>query len=148
MRHKSILGRLAEASSLLQAAQPCRVQGKVTGVSGLALDIAGLSAQLSVGDRVTLTARTGQDVMAEIVGFRGQVAQAMAFGTLDGIGPGSPAQAPLHVAPSALRAGATLSPCAAWLGRVIDPLGRPSDGKGALPLGPLRPRRERERVER
>ena len=34
------------------------------------------------------------------------------------------------------RGKAALSPCAAWLGRVIDPLGRPLDDRGPLPSGP------------
>ena len=34
---------------------------------------------------------------------------------------------------------ASLAPCAAWLGRVIDPLGAPLDGRGPLPKGTPRP---------
>jgi len=57
----------------------------------------------------------------------------MVFGPIDGLGPGSPA---FYDLPGfAGSRGASLSPSAGWLGRVIDPLGRPIDGKGALPLG-------------
>jgi flagellum-specific ATP synthase len=57
----------------------------------------------------------------------------MAFTSLEGVGPG--AAATLKLTPS-LPTDARLAPCNLWLGRVVDPIGRPLDGKGALPRGP------------
>ena len=125
--------RLAQANSLLERVSPTSAQGRVTAVSGLCADIAGIGGLLSVGDRLALHRRDGGEFVAEVVGFRGAQARVMAFEPMDGIGPGSPAR----MAMTARNAGAraTLAPCAGWLGRVADPLGCPLDGKGALPRG-------------
>ncbi len=107
-------------------------------LAGLAVEISGFAGHISVGDRVTIASRDGSAVPAEIVGFRGGLAQAMPFGALEGIGPGSQAHAPAAlILPKGLpsRRGA-LAVGAGWLGRVIDPLGQPLDGKDRLPDGP------------
>ncbi len=57
----------------------------------------------------------------------------MAYDALDGIGPGSPARFALNITAAGSRA--MLAPDDGWLGRVIDPLGRPLDGLGALSHG-------------
>jgi flagellum-specific ATP synthase len=129
--------RLAAAEAAARAIPPWTLSGRVAGVSGLAIEVEGVAAHLSVGDRLSLSARdrraapraTGErKISAEVVGFRHGRAQAMAFDSLDGIGPGArvePCRPPV------------LAPSAAWLGRVIDPLGRPLDGRGPLAPGPL-----------
>jgi flagellum-specific ATP synthase len=128
-----------------------RLEGRVTGLSGLVVDSDGLSGHVSVGDRLLLAARDGQGILAEVVGFRQGLAQAMPFATLDGLGPGSAVQfraEPDRVAsdgvPLASGGGGTLAVADSWLGRVLDPLGRPLDGRGPLAAGP-RARRVRSR---
>ena len=133
MRSHSLSSRLAQASARTGALAAASAQGRVTGVGGLTVDIAGLGGLLSVGDRLTLCRRGGGELAAEIVGFRGPQARAMAFEAIDGIGPGSPARMALTGREAGARAG--LSPSAGWLGRVVDPLGRPLDGRGALAAG-------------
>ena len=133
MRHTNLINKVQSAHAALQALSPLRIQGRVGAVSGLVVDVDGLSFQTSVGDRLTLRGRDGRQVAAEIVGFRAGVAQAMPFGAIDGLGPG-------HDATLDGQAGRTLSVSDAWLGRVIDPLGRPLDSHGALPAqGQRRP---------
>jgi flagellum-specific ATP synthase len=106
--------------------------GRVTSVGGLTAELQGLSGHIAVGDRLTLGRRDGQEVPAEVVGFRDGRARAMPFGTIEGLGP---------FAPAILRRGhAAAAPLAlavdeSWLGRVVDPLGRPLDGRGALGAG-------------
>jgi flagellum-specific ATP synthase len=110
--------------------------GRVTAVHGLAVEFSGLDSQLGVGDRITLSARDDRLIQAEIVGFRGRIARAMAFGTLQGVGPGSRVSTALPIGPpGAADRRASLSPSEGWLGRVIDPMGQPLDGLGALPPG-------------
>jgi flagellum-specific ATP synthase len=109
---------------------PTCIQGTLTGVSGLAVEIAGLAGVTSVGDRIGLSARDNRPVLAEIVGFRGGLAQALPFGAADGLGPGGRAVV--------LGYGGTLAVADSWLGRVIDPLGAPLDDRGRLALGPVR----------
>ncbi len=118
---------------------PATLEGTVAGISGGIIQIDGLSRLLGVGDRLAVHGRAGHATQAEIIGFRGQAAQAMPFGPLDGIGPGNRAIMPLRGAPRrAFGRGATLSPHAGWIGRVIDPAGNPLDSKGPLPSGGMR----------
>ena len=110
-------------------------EGRVATLSGLAVEVDGFAGLLAVGDRLDLQGRNARPVRAEVVGFRAGLARAMPFAPLDGIGPG-------HCARLVERRGANFAVSDAWLGRVIDPLGRPADGKGALPPGKhLRPLR-------
>jgi len=100
------------------------------------VEVAGLAAHTAIGHRIALAARPGApgDIEAEVVGFRAGHARALAFGTLDGIGPCGIATAAMTRTRSA-----QLGPSAGWLGRVIDPMGRPMDGLGPLTAGPMRP---------
>ena len=54
----------------------------------------------------------------------------MTYLAADGLGPGAEVEARLHAA------GNTLAVADSWIGRIIDPLGRPLDRRGALPRGP------------
>src|SRR6202035_4153532 len=114
----------------------------VSGLSGLVVDIDGLSGHVCVGDRLLLAARDGHDIPAEIVGFRNGLAQAMPLAALDGLWPGSGAlccgepHEPSGTSHGfAFAGGATLAVADGWLGRVLDPSGRPLDGFGPLPAG-------------
>ena len=108
------------------------IQGRVSGVSGMAVEVAGLLGHAAIGDRIAITAGPAGApvVQAEVVGFRGDHARALVFGTLDGIGPGCSATVG-HPRP----AGAQLAVGPGWLGRVVDPLANPLDGLGPLPAG-------------
>ncbi|GBR49251.1 flagellum-specific ATP synthase [Neokomagataea tanensis NBRC 106556] len=94
------------------------------------MSIQGVESLLSIGDRLSVEARSGEKIQSEVVGFWEGHVRTMAFGALDGIGPGCEASLPLSGMP-----GAALSVNAGWLGRVVNPLGVPMDGKGALPAG-------------
>jgi flagellum-specific ATP synthase len=133
MRCTSLTERSAACCAGLRDIAPLRVEGRVAGLSGLVVDVDGLSGHVSVGDRLLLTARDGHGIPAEIVGFRHGLAQAMPFGALDGLGPGGIALAQRHQAGEP--DGGNLPVSDGWLGRVLDPLGRPLDGHGPLPSG-------------
>jgi flagellum-specific ATP synthase len=92
------------------------------------VDIDGLDGLASVGDQLVLRTRDRGEIPAEIVGFKETRARAMPFASLDGLGPG-------HAAELSARRRGALAVCNGWLGRVIDPLGNPLDGKGPLPSG-------------
>ena len=125
--------RLEKLRSSLSDMSSCIISGQVSGISGLAIELSGLDRHVSLGDRIMLHGRDGHAVPAEIVGFRNNAANAMAYGPLDGIGPAGMAS---FAAGSSSLPG-RLAPTDTWLGRVIDPLGRPMDGKGPLPVGPV-----------
>ena len=136
MRQLPVAARLNAASTRLRQPRAFAV-GHVSEVTGLSVGIAGLSSLLAVGDRVSLQGRSSQIVPAEITGFRGGTAQAMPLGALAGIGPGARALAQIATADTDGQPMLTVTN--SWLGRIVDPLGAPLDGKGALPHGPGRP---------
>lgn len=96
-------------------------------VQGLLVEIKGLSGVAAIGDRFDIHVRGSKTIPAEVIGFRGEALQLMAFGDLDGVAQG--AWATLRNARRSM-----LPVASGWVGRVIDPLGRPLDG-----LGPLLP---------
>lgn len=121
---------LARAGDLLAALPAYRTGGRVVGANGLLVRIRGL--ELGVGQAVELVAGPGRDpVPAEVVGMDGDCLLAMPYGGVEGLGPRSVAF------PCARSASVPVGP--AMLGRVIDGLGRPLDGR-PLP-GPEVPRR-------
>lgn len=111
--------------------------GHVTSLSGLAVTISGLRGLAAVGDRVSLLRQDGEAIQAEIIGFSSQHAHAMAFGSLDGLSSDSEVRFPVFIGPNAPKPGGGLRVSPQWVGRIIDPLGNPLDGKGPLPPGPV-----------
>ncbi len=84
---------------------------------------------MRLGGRLDIEGAGGQGTIpCEIIGFQGDRALAMPFGSLEGVRRGCPA----FVRDEA--AGA-IRPSGDWLGRVIDALGRPVDGLGPLTQG-------------
>ncbi|MDF7673456.1 FliI/YscN family ATPase [Acetobacteraceae bacterium ESL0709] len=109
------------------------LNGEVINISGLSGTVRGIGGFTGIGDRVSITSLDGRVIKAEIVAFQGQDAVVMAYDSLEGIGAGCPVSFPLY--PRELRrslAGGVLQVNDSWLGRVIDPTGRPLDGKGDL----------------
>ena len=104
-----------------------RHYGRVDGVLGLLMEIAGLEQVLSVGARCNVTARDGRSVAGEVIGFRQGRALMLPFGSVDGIGLGCKAE--LTGTEPVVR------PTDAWLGRVVNALGEPLDGKGPIAMG-------------
>jgi flagellum-specific ATP synthase len=101
--------------------------GRVTSVLGMLVEVGGATSSLPVGARCLVDTRDGRAVLCEVVGFRAGRALAMPFQPLEGFGLGCKA--------TVLPAAPAIRPAPAWLGRVIDALGRPIDGKGPLPAG-------------
>jgi flagellum-specific ATP synthase len=101
--------------------------GRVSAVMGLMVELGGIGHVLAVGSRCLISARTGQRLLCEVVGFRGNRALALPFGPLEGVGIGCKAEL--------LDADPIFHPHPGWLGRVVSALGEPLDGKGPLPTG-------------
>jgi flagellum-specific ATP synthase len=120
--------RLYAASARLRRTPLAAIAGTVVTVQGLLIEIDGLNGLLAVGDRLQLETRDGTIMPAEVVGFDHGRAQASAFTALDGLGPGATARV-------VTRSGGMIDVGPALLGRVIDPLCAPLDGKGPLPGG-------------
>jgi flagellum-specific ATP synthase len=107
----------------LRASDLVRQYGKVRQVIGVVIESLGPS--MAVGETCEIAyKRTVDPVLAEVVGFRDNKVLIMPLGELMGIGIGSDVVAlgtPLQI-------GVTDQ----LLGRVLDGLGRPMDGKGAI----------------
>ena len=115
-----LFGRL---SDVIDAAEPFRRTGRVTQVTGLILESAGPAAVMGEVCCV-YPPRGGAPVDAEVVGFRDGRMLLMPLDELDGVGPGCRVVATGR--PLSVPVGEAL------LGRVLDGLGRPADGRGPL----------------
>src|SRR3982075_3466021 len=102
--------------------------GRVVGVRGLMVEVAGPIHAMSVGSRVIIEASGSRLIPCEVVGFTGQNALLMPFAPLEGVRRGCRAVV------TSVQAAAR--PSIGWLGRVVNAMGEPLDGKGPLPLGP------------
>jgi len=127
VRAGDLARRAAAAAAALRVMPDGRIQGRVATAGALSVEITGLQSFLSCGSRVEVMG-AGGPVPAEIVALSPDRARAMPFGPLDGVRLG---------ATVLFRGDAVLRPGAGWLGRVVDPLGRPMDGLGPLPPGPV-----------
>jgi len=122
------MDRLAEkALAAIETVPDHEVYGRVTKVLGLLVEIAGFGDALSIGSMVHLRPKADIDIPCEVVGFKEGTALLMPFGTLEGVGLGCPAIIQEHEP--------VICPDDRWLGRVINALGQPIDGKGPLYKG-------------
>ena len=104
-----------------------RVNGRVEQVVGLVIESSGPAVSVGEACWVTPADEKNQPVLAEVVGFRRHHVLLMPLGEMRGLGPGSEVVSTGE--PFRIPVGNSL------LGRVIDAMGKPIDGKG--PLGPL-----------
>ncbi|MCA9774442.1 MAG: FliI/YscN family ATPase, partial [Myxococcales bacterium] len=116
-------GRVAGAS-------PLRVAGLVTQAGGLVIE--GRGPASTVGGLCEIQSPSGRPLfVAEVVGFRGPTVLLMPLGQTHGLEPGC------RIVRSAHRADIPVGP--ALIGRVINGLGMPIDGKGPIPTIARRP---------
>jgi flagellum-specific ATP synthase len=121
MMMKALAEQIAELDGL-------EIYGRVVGVRGLMVEVAGPIHTMSVGARVTIETGAGRGITCEVIGFSGANALLMPFAALEGVRRGC--RAVVSAVPGAVR------PSPAWLGRVVNAMGEPIDGKGPLPAGP------------
>lgn len=106
----------------LEYTRTIKVNGKVTKLVGLTIEARG--PLVSVGDVCRIEAAEGNAILTEVVGFRENNVLLMPLGDLSEIGPGNDVVA---------TGGALQIPVGPHLlGRILDGLGQPIDGKGPL----------------
>lgn len=115
---------LERLGARLGALRPGSVEGRVTSVSGVTLQASGLEAPIGEVCRIH---GLHDQILGEVVGFREGRSILMPLGEVGGIGPGA------RVRPFSRGLAVPAGP--GLLGRVVDALGRPLDGK-PLPAGP------------
>ncbi len=119
---KALVNEISEISEV-------RVYGRVTAVLGMMIEVGGTSEAFSIGDLCSVVARDDRSILCEITGFRDGNALMMPFHPLEGVGLGCKVYR--------LSGRPTIRPHQSWLGRVVNALGEPIDGKGPLPHGML-----------
>ncbi|PZO04537.1 MAG: flagellar protein export ATPase FliI [Hyphomicrobiales bacterium] len=118
---------LSKLASTIAGLDSVTVYGRVIAVRGLLVEIAGPIGAMSLGGRIEIEIAPGTRVPCEVIGFSGEKALVMPYGGLDGVRRGCPAYVD--------KAQPGIRPTSAWLGRVVDALGRPVDGGPPLPQG-------------
>lgn len=124
VRRPRAAGRLADAliDRVFDVPRFARF-GRVTRIVGLVVEVSGL--ELGLGELCRITAIQGEkSVLAEVVGFHERGCLLMPLGELDGLHPGS------AVLPMGRSFGVDVGP--GLLGRVLNGLGHPIDGKGKI----------------
>lgn len=133
---------LRDASTLLTIVEPMQIAGRITRVTGLVMEAAGL--KLAVGSACQVGLQNGAQIDAEVVGFHDERLQLMPHGETEGVLPGARVTA-VEVTQTLPRAGTVHHPRRrasdrarhlpvgpALLGRVLDATGRPLDLLGRL----------------
>jgi type III secretion protein N (ATPase) len=115
---------LARARAALAEARPVRARGRVVQLTGLVLEA--VVGEVRRGEIVSVETPGRPPLLAEVVGFRDERAVLLPLGDADGVG--SDGEAIATGRPLGIRAGEAL------LGRILDGLGRPIDGR-PLPDG-------------
>jgi FliI/YscN family ATPase len=118
--------QLTAEIAAVDEALPYGVTGAVQAVSGLTIAASDLA--LPVGS----LCRIGEKgMLAEVIGFRAEQTLLMALQTVSGVSRGD--------AVRSMSAAATVPCSRQMLGRVLNGMGRPIDGRGPLPLAAPRP---------
>jgi len=122
--------KLAAVTSAIRAIEPREIAGTVRSVRGLVLAVDQLP--LAVGSLVRVEVpHRAEAPRGEVVGFDGSRALVMLLNEAEGVSSG--------VRVVAEQPYATVAVSDAWLGRVVDALGNPIDGKGPVPRGTPQP---------
>ncbi len=122
---------LAEQIEAISSAAPLEASGRITEVRGLSLRVADLPVPVGAMVRIVCGRGQGQTLEGEVVGFDHDQAIVMALGAVTGIRAGDLVIAGQHT--RMVRVGFSL------LGRVLNGLGEPMDGKGPMADTCLRP---------
>ena len=110
--------------SILENCDPIKINGKVQDVIGLV--IVSVGPNVSLGEICSIVDKTGKEVCkSEVVGFREGKVLSIALGEIENISPSCEI--------IATGSSFTIGVGDGLLGRVIDGMGEPIDGKGEIP---------------
>jgi flagellum-specific ATP synthase len=120
--NERLANRLQQYGENLHTISPARVDGRVTQVTGLVIEASAQGG--TIGDICEIDINPTHKIRAEVVGFRGERVLLMPLGETVGVSPGS--RVKLNTLPLKVPVGFGL------LGRILDGLGNPIDGKGPI----------------
>jgi flagellum-specific ATP synthase len=106
----------------LRSCCPIKMGGKIVKVAGIVAEADGPG--MSIGSLCSIKNRDGRNMPAEVIGFNDKSVIVMPFGEMRGIEPGSRI--------FDINKRPTVKVGEAYLNRVVDGLGTPIDGKGAI----------------
>ncbi len=120
MRNKGL--NLGKYIKLLDEINPIQVSGRIEQIVGLAIESIGPKVEL--GEICEIPLQEDNRIFAEVVGFKSDRVLLMPLGELEGLMPGC----------AVIKTGKSLQVKVgnSLIGRVIDGLGNPLDGKGAI----------------
>lgn len=107
----------------IASASVARRIGRVSAVSAGMIRVQGLAQFARIGDQLVLTRKAGTDLHGEVVRLEGRELVMLPDESCDGVSLDDMVS---------LRPPASIAPSQAWIGRIIDPQGRPLDGKPLL----------------
>lgn len=116
----SLIDGLAAHISDLRSVRPV---GRVCRADGAALHITGLTQDASIGDGLLVYRKRGAPLRGEVVQISGDTLVMLAEAPPEGVSLNNGVT---------LLSPAVIAPASHWLGRIIDPAGRPLDGKPLL----------------
>lgn len=119
---RSPLARLQSYAPIKTPIIEAQAEGRITRSVGLTLEAVGLN--VSIGRQCEVITSDKRRIEAEVVGFSGDKVFLMPIKNIDGLQPGA------RVVPVSAQAGIRIGP--QLLGRVINGIGQPIDGKGPL----------------
>ena len=120
----------SECISKVKKTDTIRSIGRVNAIVGMIIEALNITAPIG-SVCIINTGRNRKAVTCEVVGFKGDTALLMPYGDMEGLAPGQPVT--LFSENLSIPTGNQL------LGRVINGLGQPIDGKGPLRNESLRP---------
>jgi len=100
--------------------------GRVAAIQGGLIRAEGLGSHASLGDRVVFPAPSGKPLEGEIVALHAGQSSILPEGPMEGLSIGRRVE---------LLFAARLAPANGWIGRIIDPFGRPLDGRALVAGG-------------
>lgn len=123
-KSEELTPRVAHYRQHLEHVEDTIHSGRVSEVVGLTIESIGPAT--NIGELCFIQPSNGPHIPAEVVGFRNQKVLLMPLSELTGVRPGSLV--------TATGAPLTVPVSEALLGRVLDGLGYPMDGKGPVPI--------------
>ncbi|MFA5539040.1 MAG: FliI/YscN family ATPase [Gemmobacter sp.] len=104
--------------------------GRVAALGGGRLEVAGLVPGCALGDRVEVCRADGARIGGEVIRMAPGHIEALPDEAAEGVAIGDEV---------ALIGPVGIAPCTSWIGRVVDPSGRPLDDRPLLPGARMRP---------
>lgn len=118
---------LDEAASEIRALPGAQWRGEITAAVGMLIKATGLERRLSVGDICDVIHASGARLPCQVVAVKSDTTLLMSFGDTSGVSVGSKVE--FQESQFQVRM------CDAWIGRVVNAMGQPIDGRGPLPEG-------------